>query len=303
MLMPLLANAASSYESEPNNTPAEADPVSGAATILGTMNDGDQDGFMWTVSDEDAQKRWVFELHGIPGRLTVADVVRVEFAENGVDVAKMDRLTKMGTRDGYTPAITRELLFEPGEYLIGIAYTGGGSAEQGGAVFRPPAGRLSFGEGGSPELAEEASVPAEAEPGAYRLIIREARNINLQPANKGTTREEARGVGPGSYYHTFETREVSWYTLGFKPEDTNQRWDINVQVPVGRAVDATLYDSAGQELDKRRSGPRGHLDFPDIVPEEQPYVLKLEPLDDAGFITAVERRSPTVSGISPIGLT
>ena len=287
LLMPLFASATSNYESEPNNTPAEANAVSGAATILGTMSGSDQDAFMWTVSDEDAQKQWVFELHGIPGRLTIAEVVRVEFAADGASVEKQDRLMKMGTRDGYTPAITRELIFEPGEYLIGIAYAGGSADQQSsGGPFRPPAAGLSFGDSGKPDLTEVTDTPDAPEPGTYRFVIREVSKISLQPTPKGTTQAEARKTRAGGYFHTFETRDTAWYSLDFKPEDTNQRWDINVHVPVGRAMDATLFDSAGQQLDKRRSGPRGHLEFPDIVPQEQPYALQLEPLE-VGLVTVV----------------
>lgn len=279
----------SHYESEPNNTPAKANAIAGATTVLGTMNDQDQDGFMWTVSDEAAQKRWVFELQGIPGRLTIADVMRVEFTENGVDVAGQERLMKIGTRDGLTPAVTEELVFEPGEYLIGIAYAGGSAGTQpaSSGMFRPPAAGLTFGDGGSPEVAEGGAAPEDPEPGAYRLIIRESSKLYLQPQPPEVTRDEAQEVRPGSSFHAFETRESAWYTIGFEAEDTNQRWDIRVQVPLGRSVDATLLDAAGQQLDRKRNGPRGHLEFPDIVPGDEPYVLQLEPLDP-GFVTAVE---------------
>ena len=67
------------YETEPNNTPAEANAVTGEVTLYGSMVKGDQDGFMWTVSDDDARKLWTFELHGIPGALTIAAVVWVEY--------------------------------------------------------------------------------------------------------------------------------------------------------------------------------------------------------------------------------
>ena len=58
------------YESEPNNTPAEANPIAGEVTVFGAMGGNDQDGFLWKVSDEDARKRWTFELQGIPGKLS-----------------------------------------------------------------------------------------------------------------------------------------------------------------------------------------------------------------------------------------
>lgn len=288
--MHINAPAQTSYfESEPNNTPAEANAIAGPVTVLGTMNEQDQDGFMWTVSDEGAQKRWVFELHGIPGRLTIADVLRIEFADNGVDVVSKESLMKMGTRDGLTPAITKELVFEPGNYLIGIAYAGGGATPQSGSgdMFRPPATGLTFGDNGSPKVADDGAEPEAPEPGAYRLVIRESRKLHLQRQPPETTREAAKDIRPGGYFHTFETRESAWYTIGFKAEDTNQRWDIRVQVPVGRSVDATLYDAAGQQLDQKSNGPRGHLEFPDIVPGEQPYTVQLEPLE-SGFVTAIE---------------
>ena len=59
------------YESEPNNTPSDANPVAGAITIIGDLDGQDQDAFMWSVSDVDAQKRWTFELEGMPGKTEV----------------------------------------------------------------------------------------------------------------------------------------------------------------------------------------------------------------------------------------
>ncbi len=91
------------------------------------------------VTDDDARKRWTFELDGIPGALTVTEIVRVEYADNGTDVTSADRLMKMGSRDGLKPSIQRNLLFEPGQYLIGVAHMGGPSPG-GGKGFRPQAG-------------------------------------------------------------------------------------------------------------------------------------------------------------------
>lgn len=285
-----VAQATSTFESEPNNTPAQANAIAGATIVLGTMNEGDQDGFMWTVSDVDAQKRWVFELHGIPGRLTIADILRIEFAENGTEVARTARLTKMGTRDGAQPSITKDLLFEPGEYLIGIAYTGGSPprAQGGGAPFRPPAGSLSFGEDGIPDVAAEGKVAAEPETGAYRFVIRDGSKLHLQPEpkGKGTTREQANTLRPAAEFATFETREASWYAFAFKPEDSGQRWDIRAQVPVGRVVDAILLDANGTELDRKRNGERGHISFPGLVPQGLPYYVQLKP-QEPGFVTAI----------------
>ena len=90
----------------------------------------DQDGYLWNVTDNDARKRWTFMLNGEPGALTIGQIVRLEYAENGVDVIGKRTLFKMGTRDGVTPSIHEDLLFEPGEYVIGLAQAGAGRGEQ-----------------------------------------------------------------------------------------------------------------------------------------------------------------------------
>ncbi|MGD8385068.1 MAG: hypothetical protein PVF89_06645, partial [Lysobacterales bacterium] len=274
------------YESEPNNTPAEANAISGAVEIYGSMPGRDQDGFIWTVSDDDARKRWTFELAGIPGALTIAEVVRVKYAENGKDVAGVERLMKMGTRDGLTHAVAPDLMFEPGDYLIGIAHAGSGSGEAT-APFRPPAGQLSFGDSGKPEVGDPAIAPPPKETGAYRFSIREGSQL-LVRRNPGSreTRGQAQKMRPGGEFATFETRATSWYAFTFRAGDTNRRWDIPVQVPVGRAVAAVLYDDAGKELARDRSSDRGKLVFPDLAPAAKTYFVKLE-AKPPGLIHAV----------------
>ena len=94
------------FETEPNNFPAQYNRVSGAATLYGTLASGDQDGYLWTVSDEGARKRWTFELHGIPeAKLTQVSVARLEYAENGVDPVGSEKLFDMRTRDATRPSI------------------------------------------------------------------------------------------------------------------------------------------------------------------------------------------------------
>jgi hypothetical protein len=264
------------YEAEPNDTPAQANPVSGAVTLFGVMDAGDQDGFLWTVSDDDARKRWTFELHGIPGRLTVVDVLRVQFAENGTDVAGTERLMKMGTRDGLAPSIARDLLFEPGEYLIGLAYAGGGSAEGGGA-FRPPVSSLSFGAAGQPEVANDAVAAPAPGPGGYRFLIREGSPLHVDPTpGSRSDRESAQPLHPGRAFATFETQRTAWYAFTFGERDAAQRWDITVQVPVGRELRAALLDSGGQRLAQAQASDHGHLVFADIAPEIGSYFVQLE---------------------------
>lgn len=274
------------YESEPNDTPAQANAIGGAVTVFGSMDQGDQDGFIWTVSDDDARKRWTFELRGIPGRLTIAEVVRVEMADGKPEVVGAKRLMKMGTRDGLAPAIARDLIFEPGEYLIGIAY-GGGSGEGSGGAFRPPMSDLSFGDKARPEKATGAASAAAPEPGGYRFVIREGSRLDVSrypgPRN---TRKTAQVLRPGTEFATFEAQPSAWYALGFGQKDAGQRWDIAAQVPVGRSLDAALYDPAGKKLASAKSDERGRLVFPDIAPAAGTYHLELT-AKAAEFVHAV----------------
>ena len=105
------------YESEPNNTPFEANNFSGSTTIMGAMQGGDQDGYMWSVSDVDAQHSWSFELAGIADALTQVEIIRITFTDDGKEVASKESLFKFGSRDGSRPVQANDLIFEPGDIL------------------------------------------------------------------------------------------------------------------------------------------------------------------------------------------
>jgi len=280
------------YESEPNDEPSVANPISGENVVLGSVSGVDQDAYLWTVSDNDARKRWTFELRGVPGALTIAQVFRFEFADNGVDVVSKESLMKMGTRDGLTPSITRDLIFEPGEYLIGIAGAGAGSKPEGGGAFRPPTASLSFGDEGTPASDVVSGDGSATEHGGYRFIIREGKRMLVQPdPGPRLSREGAYKTRPGREFAAFEMRESSWYALPFTDSDGSQRWDIDVHVPVGRELDATLFNQAGKELASARSNNRGQLAFTDIAPQPQSYFVELEAVKEAGFIHAISSES------------
>lgn len=289
LLMPQALAQISVYESEPNDSPGVANPISGAVTLIGSMPGNDQDGYLWTVSDNDARKRWTFELQGIPGALTVTEIVRIEFADDGVEVQKANRMLKISSRDGLTAAVVPDLIFEPGEYLIGIAHAGGPGRDN--APFRPPAGGLSFGQSGTPENTIDTAPPPADDPAAgtsaYRLIIREGKPLAVTAkAGAHASREQAMPMRTGREFAAFETQQTTWYAFPFSAKDVAQRWDIVVQVPVGRNVDAVLYDSAGEKLASTSAGPNGHLKFPDLAPEVQTYLVEVNSKEQ-DFIRAI----------------
>ncbi len=262
------------YEVEPNNTPAEATEISGEVLVIGAMEGGDQDAYRWTVSDVDAQKRWTLELQGIPGRLTLVEVIQVEYADNGIDVVGTDRLFKMGTRDGSKPSIHEDLLFEPGEYILGVAHGGGG----GGSAYRPPVDSVSFGDQGVTKSADTS------EPGGYRLTIREGSSLHLEqkPQDRATV-ESAYKLRLGSENAAYLETPDTWYRFDISDKDASQSWDLNGQVPVGRQVNSFLYASDGTQLAKTSSDGKGRLSFRDLGLEVGSYTVELAS-QDSGYI-------------------
>jgi hypothetical protein len=276
------------HEAEPNDEPADFHGIDGVVSLSGTMLGQDQDGFLWTVSDNDARKRWNFELQGIPGALTITDVVVLEYAANGVDITGKHSIMKMGSRDGSMPATENGLIFEPGEYVLGFAQLGAGSARNANAAYRPPMSSLSF-------VAEEVTTGAEtaaeapapdASDGAYRFLITEQSfNVMKNPGPR-ETRDKAYNLRLGSSFATFEPRSIAWYRFDFSEQNAQSRWDIHVQVPVGRSATAKLYDAEGKLLSEGRTDKPGRLRLPDLAPPAGTWYLEVT-TTDPGFVQRV----------------
>ena len=240
------------FETEPNDGQAEYNHVSGALTLYGTLAGKDQDGYLWTVSDDDARKRWTFELHGIPeAKLTQVSVMRLEYAENGVDVIGMHKLFDMGTRDGTRPSVHAGLIFDPGDYVLGIGQAG-----------------------------------STADDGAYRFFIREEPlAVSRNPA-AGSAPETAYAIRPGGDFASFEADRTAWFSFEFEKADATSRWAISVQAPVGRKLQATLRDAQGEKLLVGRVDEKGRLSFRDLVPPEGTWYLELE-TPEPGMIQSI----------------
>jgi len=265
-------------ESEPNDTPADAMRLAGEALIMGAIGSKDQDAYLWTVSDVDALKRWTFELHGIPGRLTIVEIVRLEYAENGVDVTGYEKLMKMGTRDGLKPSIHEDLLFEPGEYLLGVAAAGGG-----GGAFRPPSVSLSFGDEGAAETDEATEV------GGYRLSITEGQRLPTMSSRPKPreTRESAHSARLGSEFAALTYEPSSWYRFDFDEKAAVQRWEISAQGPIGRDIKAILTNEAGESLASAKTDSHGKLWFADLAPPAGSWWVELQKKGEDGYIQAI----------------
>jgi hypothetical protein len=254
------------YEAEPNDTPADANRVSGAVTIMGTMAGDDQDGYLWTVSDVDAQKRWTLELWGIPGALTIVEVIRIEYADNGVDVAGKTTLMTFGSRDGSKPAVADSLIFEPGDYILGVAHSGGPDSP-----FRPPSDSISFD-----DTSGTGAASPEEELGGYRLAIREGDKLYLHLPKENATRESAYELRPGSEYSSLINTPESWYKIQVNEQAAAQRFHLKGQIPIGRAALTYLRDGNGQVLSQHNADVQGKFGYPDLGLAAGIYYLDIQ---------------------------
>ncbi len=205
-------------ETEPNDTPERAAAFRAPANLMGAMPGGDQDAWLWIVSDDDAGRTWDLELQGLPGRLTIADIGRVRYDAAG-NAAGFDRLLKISSRDGAQPAVLAGLLFEPGEYLIGMARSGGSS------MFRPASDSLSFGApGGHGGDAEGESASTDA----YRLIFQQGNRVPASSGRTGTNRDTAIALEAGSETAAVLEDAGIWYRFDIPEEKATSRWDIGL---------------------------------------------------------------------------
>lgn len=280
--LPIAVTAQTSvYESEPNNEPANALKVAGEVVLIGSMVGKDQDAYEWSVSDTDSSKRWNFELQGIPGALTIVEVMRIEYAENGVDVAARERLFTIGTRDGSQPSIHEDLLFEAGEYLLGVAFAG---QSQGGA-YRPPVDSIKFDELGS----DNQGAVAE-QPGGYRLTIREGGSTHVRNGVYSlTSRDEAFDVRMDTQLALLTADAVSWYQFDVTEKNSLSKWDLLVQVPVGRSASGSLYAADDTKLATANTDDKGKLSFPDLTLEQGKYFVELNASPGA-YLRRIEAR-------------
>ncbi len=269
-------------DAEPNDTPQTATEFSAPMRLMGTMPSGDQDAWLWTVSDEDAGRRWSLELMGLPGLLTIVEVLQLEYTETG-EVAQAGRLLRLGSRDGQRPAMSEGLIFEPGEYLLGMARSGGSSG------FRPVDG-LAFGAAGS-ELMDgaPADVVSSDRSTAYRLFITEASRLPPSGGATPNTRAEAIDIRPNRERAVlFADGEPAWYRIELSEAQASSRWDVDVQVPVGRRIEARLHGDADQPLLIVRNDEDGKATLADISLPAGAYHVEVRPLlsgtAEAGFV-------------------
>ncbi|MGY6628399.1 MAG: VWA domain-containing protein [Oceanicaulis sp.] len=222
------------YEQEPNNTPDQARRFAGHAVLIGEVSGRDQDAWMWTVEDEDADHLWSISLSGETDGLIRLDIIELSYhdpdavaqaAEGGLVGAlpsgsdaggrlisgSQTHLT-IQTRRGHPVGREEELLLPPGDYLIGMSAAGGG--------------------------------------GEYEVQLRRGRRAALTPIEDITP--EADGVIPvpaGEERVVLINAESGVFALDV-PDDQEegQLWRVSVIGGLGARLSGSLTDADGARL-------------------------------------------------------
>jgi len=123
---PATVNSTCAVAAEPNDQPAEATGLaSGEACASGLYPGGGHDLYRWTVTEADASSRWSFVLTPIVGQVGLIEIYDVDFDDAGTILAVIKLVSAMG--DPGQGASLPNLLWLPGEYYVGVAYSGPGS--------------------------------------------------------------------------------------------------------------------------------------------------------------------------------
>lgn len=280
-------------EDEPNDTPQTANRIGGAVRVIASMPPGDQDGYLWQVSDVDALRRWTLRLDGIAGALTIVEVMRLEYGEDGVTPSGRRTLFKLGSRDGSRPGIAEDLMFEPGEYLLGAA-RGGGSAP-----FRPPVASVRFASGldGPADGQPDESAAAGGDDQGYRLAILDSDAFDTtQGPMDGAARDRAIELRPGRAHAGLFQSEQAWFAFTLTEQQAEQAWTLSAQVPVGRSLRVTLHDVAGAQPIRISGNEHGHARLPGLVLAPGRYHVQLDGEVDTLRRVALEAGGVHVDG-------
>jgi hypothetical protein len=199
-------------------------------------------------------------------------------------------LFTLGSRDGSRPGVAEGLLFEPGEYLLGLARAGGGGA------YRPPVDSARFGaldELGTPDSGTTEDENADG----YRLAIEEGSPYpSSSPKIENTNEEQALAVRPGRGLSAYATSDESWFSFSLNARDAGNRWDLVARVPVGRKGVLELSDAQGGSTCDRRFEQQGGMRIPDLSLDPGDYRVRLRSEADSIYTLVLEQAGLRVEG-------
>ncbi|MFV2064879.1 MAG: hypothetical protein ACC726_15415, partial [Chloroflexota bacterium] len=219
----IVAQASCVMDSEPNDAPEEAQRLTGVGCMEGTLPSGDQDLAIWEVAPSDATARWTFRVDGQAGLLTALKlfVITSDPGAPMLTVVPSQALGIARRPEGQQAAVLEDVLLPVGRYLLGISR----SALAGLEGDAGPGYRYRIDRGADlPMLADTEPNDQVGEGG----VIIDATSVS--------------GDLDGS---------ADYYT--WQVGATDERWAIELQVPLGAQAVLELFDPEGKVIDTVRS--------------------------------------------------
>jgi hypothetical protein len=231
-------------DSEPNDQPGQATPISGDGCIAAELGDSDQDLYAWTVPEADARQLWTFTIQGAPTGVTGFQILRVTLANNGVDVAESTKLYEVSALRG-GPVTVGPLLFVPGTYYLGVVGAGATGAYQ----VTISAGE-SLPAATKPTSTQDAPAPLPAPQDDKITLVGDLRDSD------------------------------DHFRWTLTDTDASQRWRIAAQFPVGEKGTIDLYDSQNNQITYRDVSAQGWIDLSRLGLAAGDYRIQLTPPSD-----------------------
>jgi hypothetical protein len=125
-------------DGEPNGTPEEAFAYAAPGCIVGSIPDGDQDLYLWTVTEADALLPWTIGIDGPARMLTSAQVIPITSDPGAPITVSSPLLSVDHGPDDIGPVFAQDVLLRAGRYVLGVAR----SMTDDGSVVDDPAYRV-----------------------------------------------------------------------------------------------------------------------------------------------------------------
>lgn len=229
-----------SYEQEPNNKPTQANAIKANTTLLGSMQNNDQDAFLWDVKDTDVDYTWTVSLDGIPGNLTKVDFMQLDFTEDGKSVTKVHKIDTLSNRNGSKTVSQSGLSFAPGPYYFGLSYAG-----------------------------------KDTQANGYRLKIHKDKRLYYLKL-KNNSQQNPEWLRNNSLKGLYFQNPSVWLTLKINAKEAQQIWKIAGHVAIGQTLKITLHNTQDQVMSTTQSGSFGAYALKDLKLPEGQYLLELQ---------------------------
>jgi hypothetical protein len=248
---PAAAQADCAAELEPNDDPADAQPVADAACVEGELDSSDTDNFVWTVAATAAQERWTLDLEGAPDQLTAIGIFRLEFEADVAEPTSVDELATFQDRPGIDPLRVEDLLVPPGTYYLQVA----GSGEE-----------------------------------TYRLNIAAGQRLPALGEREPNDEDDAGNPVEGAIALSGDLAgSDDWFAWTLSAADAQQRWQLAVQGPIGANLSIRLADADGGEASADRVAESdGRATLYDLGLDPGTYLVRVSPGRDEPTPYALE---------------